>query len=66
MDKISPEKLLYAYSIGIFPMAESHDNEEIFFVDPEYRGIIPLGNFHTPRKLRRQIRKQFFKNGMLG
>lgn len=42
-------------------MAESHDNEEVFFVDPDFRGIIPLDNFHTPRKLRRQIRKQFFK-----
>ena len=61
MNEISPEELLHAYSIGIFPMAESHDNEEVFFVDPEYRGIVPLDKFHTPRKLRRLIRKKLFK-----
>jgi leucyl/phenylalanyl-tRNA--protein transferase len=59
--KISSKELLHAYSIGLFPMAESHDNNEVFFVDPNYRGIIPLDKFHTPRKLRRLIRKQPFK-----
>jgi leucyl/phenylalanyl-tRNA--protein transferase len=61
VNKISSKELLHAYSIGLFPMAESHDNKEIFFVDPDYRGIVPLDKFHTPRKLRRLIRKQPFK-----
>ena len=61
MNKISPKDLLYAYSVGVFPMAESHENEEVFFVDPDCRGIIPLDKFHIPKKLRRLIRKQPFK-----
>jgi leucyl/phenylalanyl-tRNA--protein transferase len=39
MHHYSPETLIKSYALGVFPMAESHDDERIFFVDPEQRGI---------------------------
>src|SRR5258708_2139998 len=48
---LSPEILLRAYAAGIFPMAESADDPELFWVDPKRRGIIPLDAFHLPRRL---------------
>ncbi|MBT3914724.1 MAG: leucyl/phenylalanyl-tRNA--protein transferase, partial [Rhodospirillaceae bacterium] len=40
--KLTPEIILRAYAAGIFPMAESRDDHELFWVDPEMRGILPL------------------------
>ena len=53
--KLSPDLLLRAYAAGIFPMAESADDPEIFWVDPERRGILPLDRFHLPRRLARTV-----------
>ena len=39
-------------------MAESHRAKEIFFVDPDRRGVIPINSFHVPKKLKRIIRKK--------
>src|SRR6059058_694584 len=47
---LSPEILLRAYAAGIFPMAETADDPELFWVDPRRRGIIPLDAFHVPRR----------------
>ena len=58
MNEITPELLLQAYSVGVFPMAESHRAKEIFFVDPDRRGVIPINSFHVPKKLKRIIRKK--------
>ena len=57
---LSPEILLRAYAAGIFPMAESADDPELFWVDPKRRGIIPLDAFHVPRRLRRVVRQNVF------
>lgn len=48
--------LLKAYAVGIFPMAESADNPDIFWVDPPVRGILPLEDFHVPQRLARSVR----------
>ncbi len=53
---LSPELLLHGYSIGIFPMAESRDDPELFWVDPKFRGVFPLDGFHVSRSLNRRIR----------
>ncbi len=53
--ELTPELLLQAYASGIFPMAESQDDPEIFWVDPSRRGILPLDRFHISRSLRRVI-----------
>lgn len=55
--KITPEVLLHAYASGVFPMAESADNPEIFWVEPQLRGIFPLDGFRISRSLRRRMRR---------
>ena len=57
MTKITPELLLQAYKIGVFPMANNQADPTIEFFDPDPRGIIPLEAFHVPRSLRKLIRK---------
>jgi len=57
-EPLTPETLLRAYAIGIFPMAEDRASDRIFWVDPRRRGVLPLDNFHISRSLRRKIRRQ--------
>ena len=38
----SPETIIKAYSLGVFPMASAHDADEIYFYEPDMRGILPL------------------------
>jgi leucyl/phenylalanyl-tRNA--protein transferase len=58
---LTPEILLKAYQAGIFPMAESANDPELFWVDPERRGILPLDGFHLSRRLRRVVRQNRFE-----
>jgi leucyl/phenylalanyl-tRNA--protein transferase len=58
--RFTPEILLQAYAAGIFPMAESADDPELFWVDPTRRGILPLDAFHVPRRLKRVLRRGIF------
>ncbi|MFD1747110.1 leucyl/phenylalanyl-tRNA--protein transferase [Rhizobium helianthi] len=58
---ITPDILLRAYSIGLFPMADSVDDPELFWVEPEIRGIIPLDGLHVSRSLRKVIRQSPFE-----
>lgn len=58
--RLTPEVLLEAYAGGIFPMAESADDPELFWVEPRQRGVIPLDGFHIPRRLARVIRQGRF------
>jgi len=46
---------------GIFPMAESADSDDVFWVDPDERGIFPLDQFHVPKKLAKKIKSEPFK-----
>ena len=55
--RLTPELLLRAYALGIFPMAESRDDPEVHWIDPELRGVLPLEQFHLPRRLKRLIRR---------
>ncbi len=57
MSDLTPELLLQGYAVGIFPMAEHRDDPEIFWVDPEHRGILPLDGFHISRSLARAMRR---------
>lgn len=52
---VTPDLLLRAYAMGIFPMAAARDSAEIHWLDPERRGIIPLDGFHISRSLSRHI-----------
>jgi len=57
---LTPELLLQAYSVGIFPMGSDGSDEELYWVDPHERGIIPLDDFHVSRSLRKTIRRGGF------
>ena len=56
MPVLTPELLLRAYAMGVFPMAEDREDPDLFWVDPRVRGIIPINSFHVPRRLRRVLR----------
>ena len=60
-ESITPNLLLQAYSAGVFPMADGRKDDELFWVDPENRGIIPLDKFHVPRSLAKTVRKDIFE-----
>jgi leucyl/phenylalanyl-tRNA---protein transferase len=59
--EITPEVLLKAYAVGIFPMAESADDPSLFWVEPEQRGVIPLDGLRVPRRLARTVRSNKFE-----
>ena len=59
-NEITVDILLRAYSIGLFPMADAADDPELFWVEPEVRGIIPLNDFHVSKSLAKAIRKKPF------
>lgn len=56
MDTISPDMVLYAYSTGIFPMANQDEDNAIYWVEPEFRGIIPLDEFKVSKSLKQTLR----------
>ncbi|EGP57252.1 leucyl/phenylalanyl-tRNA--protein transferase [Agrobacterium tumefaciens] len=58
---ITVDILLRAYSAGLFPMADSADDPELFWVEPEIRGIIPLDDFHISKSLAKAMRKKPFE-----
>jgi leucyl/phenylalanyl-tRNA--protein transferase len=59
--KLTPEMLLSAYAHGIFPMAENAQSNDLFWVDPDERGVIPLGNFHVSKSLKKKMRRNAFE-----
>ncbi|RMD87511.1 MAG: leucyl/phenylalanyl-tRNA--protein transferase, partial [Alphaproteobacteria bacterium] len=61
MSGLTPEMLLHAYACGVFPMAESADSRDIYWVDPDRRGVLPLERFHVPRRLRRTVAQDRFR-----
>jgi len=56
----STDDLLACYRRGVFPMAESRDDDGFFIVDPEWRCVFPLDNFHVPKRLARTLRQDRF------
>lgn len=59
--KLSPDMLLRAYAMGVFPMADGAEDSQLHWVDPRLRGILPLDGFHISRSLRREIRRGGFE-----
>lgn len=60
--EITPDVLLKAYTVGIFPMADSADDPNLFWLEPERRGLLPLDDhFHVPRRLAKTIRQGRFR-----
>jgi leucyl/phenylalanyl-tRNA--protein transferase len=57
MDSFGPSALLQCYRRGVFPMSDSRDDTQVFLMDPEDRGIIPLDGLHISRSLRKFMRQ---------
>ncbi len=55
------DDLIACYQRGVFPMADAREDERIFLIDPDRRGIIPLDGFHVPRRLARTVRRDLFE-----
>jgi leucyl/phenylalanyl-tRNA---protein transferase len=60
MSRLDPRLLLQGYAAGIFPMADSRQASELFWVEPRSRAIIPFDKFHLSRSLRRTLRSGNF------
>lgn len=58
---IPPELLLQAYRAGIFPMSDSRDDPEVYWVEPRMRAILPLDGFHLSHSLARTLRRGRFR-----
>ena len=58
---IPPELLLQAYRAGIFPMSDSRDDPEVYWVEPKLRAILPLDGFHLSHSLARTLRRGRFR-----
>lgn len=56
MAELDPRLLLQGYASGIFPMADSREAPDLFWVEPRERAVLPLDRFHVSRSLRRTIR----------
>jgi leucyl/phenylalanyl-tRNA--protein transferase len=53
--------LLACYRRGVFPMGDARDDPNLFLVDPDLRGILPLEAFHIPKRLQRRIKQEPFR-----
>ncbi len=60
LPEITPTLLLQAYASGVFPMAETAGSDDLFWVDPQRRGVIPLDGLHVSRRLARSFVRDAF------
>lgn len=58
--RLDPDQLLRAYALGVFPMGETRDGDDVFWVEPRKRGVLPLSGFHLPRRLARTLKSGGF------
>jgi leucyl/phenylalanyl-tRNA--protein transferase len=61
MAQFDARDLLSCYARGVFPMADARDDERVFLIDPERRGVLPLDRFHVSRRLARTVRSDPFE-----
>jgi leucyl/phenylalanyl-tRNA---protein transferase len=67
MDEVlDPDLLLRAYASGIFPMADARDADEIYWVEPERRGVLPLDGFHLSKSLAKMLKSERFETTVDG
>ncbi|MBP7704751.1 MAG: leucyl/phenylalanyl-tRNA--protein transferase [Caulobacter sp.] len=59
-DAFDIEELLSCYRRGVFPMADAREDERVFLIDPQRRGVIPLNAFHVSHRLARTVRQNRF------
>jgi leucyl/phenylalanyl-tRNA--protein transferase len=54
--------LVRAYSAGLFPMADTRESEDVFWVEPRRRGVLPLDRFHLSRSLAKVLKQERFSH----
>jgi len=59
--RFGAQELLDCYARGVFPMADAREDDRVFLIDPEKRGVLPLAGFHVSRRLARTIRAEPFE-----
>ena len=52
--------LLQAYANGIFPMSDARDDPDTFWIEPEFRAVMPLDGFRLSKSLAKTIRQDRF------
>ncbi|MEL6682994.1 MAG: leucyl/phenylalanyl-tRNA--protein transferase [Pseudomonadota bacterium] len=57
---LTPDLLLQAYQVGVFPMSEGRLDPDVFWVDPKLRGVFPLDGFRISRSLAKTMRRGHF------
>lgn len=61
-ERVSPDLLIRAYSMGIFPMGDSRNPKgELRWYSPDPRCILDLDNFHISKRLARTYRQGRFE-----
>ncbi len=60
-ERLDPQLVLGAYSVGVFPMADARDAAGVYWVEPRTRAVLPLDGFHLSRSLRRTIAADRFR-----
>ena len=58
---LDPQLVLGAYAVGVFPMADGRDTDEVFWVEPQDRAILPLDGFHLSHSLHKTIARDRFR-----
>lgn len=61
MNRFSVDDLIACYERGVFPMADAREDDRVFLIDPQHRGVLPLDGFHVPSRLARTIRAHPFE-----
>lgn len=61
MKGLDPDLVLRAYTIGVFPMSDSRNASDVYWVEPRQRAILPLDRFHLSRSLRKTLRSGRFE-----
>ena len=61
MKILDPDLLLRAYSIGVFPMSDSREASDLYWVEPRRRAILPLDSFHLSKSLRKLLRSNDYE-----
>ena len=52
---LDPQLVLGAYSVGVFPMADSRGADSVYWVEPNERAILPIDGFHLSHSLRKTL-----------
>lgn len=60
-DEFGPDDLIACYRRGVFPMADSREDDFFYLVEPKMRGIIPLDALHISKSMQKFQNKTTLK-----